>query len=55
MKRDDRMKVRIVKCPRCLKKTLIAIVTNSTVSHSCSECDFKQIMLLSDCKNKKPE
>lgn len=47
------MMVRIVTCPKCLKKTLIVTATNSSVSKKCSECDFKHSMLLGDIVKEK--
>ena len=46
------MRVRIIQCPKCLKTTLMVVATHSTITQTCSECDFKQTMLLSDCKKK---
>ena len=46
------MIVKIITCPKCLKKTLIIVATNSSITKKCSECDFRESMLLSDCKKK---
>lgn len=47
------MIVRIVTCPKCLNKTLIVTATNSSISKSCSACNFSESSLLSDYKTKK--
>lgn len=46
------MIVKIVTCPKCLKKTLIVTATNSSVSKNCSSCEYSESRLLSDYKNK---
>ena len=47
------MIVKIITCPKCLKKTLIVVATNSFVTKKCSECNFRETMLLSDYKKAK--
>lgn len=44
------MIVKIITCPKCLKKTLILTATNSVITKKCSECNFKESMLLSEVK-----
>lgn len=47
------MIIKIITCPKCLKKTLVVVATNSSVIKKCSECNFRETMLLSDYKKKK--
>ena len=47
------MIVKIITCPKCLKKTLIVVATNSSVTKKCSECNFRETMLLSEYKKAK--
>ena len=47
------MIIKIITCPKCLKKTLVVVATNSSVIKKCSECNFRETMSLSDYKKKK--
>ena len=47
------MLVKIITCPKCLKRTLIIVATSSTVTKKCSECDFVETMLIADYRKQK--
>lgn len=49
------MIVRIITCPKCLNKTLLVTVTDSSISKKCSysKCDFRESLLLDEFKKNK--
>lgn len=47
------MLIKIVTCPKCLKRTLIIVATTSTISKKCSSCSFSDTMLISDYRKEK--
>ena len=42
------MMTKIIKCPTCNNNTLVVTVNGSSASKNCSECNFREAILLSD-------
>lgn len=47
------MLIKIVTCPKCLKRTLIIVGTGSTINKKCSCCNFSETMLIADYRKEK--